>query len=110
MPDLLLRDCRIESGHDRVDIVVLDGTGQITLAALTGFSDPWRCTLVGRFERMDALGADLEQKFRTLTGEAFSGCYARDVIELAWSLDTLHDAAILIRATMPGYTAASAAR
>lgn len=44
---------------------------------------------------------DIERKFHELAVESRSQCHAWDVIELAWSLDTLHDAAALVRATVP---------
>lgn len=45
--------------------------------------------------------ADLEQKFQALADAAFSDCHAWDVIELAWSLDRINDAASLARAVTP---------
>jgi 2-methylcitrate dehydratase PrpD len=43
---------------------------------------------------------DLENKFRALASCAYSECHAWDVVELAWSLDTLNDASKLVRATV----------
>ena len=44
---------------------------------------------------------DIESKFHELAAASRSECHAWDVIELAWSLDMLHDAAQLVRATAP---------
>ena len=44
---------------------------------------------------------DIETKFHELAAASRSECHAWDVIELAWSLDMLRDAAELVRATAP---------
>jgi 2-methylcitrate dehydratase PrpD len=55
---------------------------------------------VGSLERPMS-DADLENKLRELAPSAFKACCAQDIIELAWSLDGLEDAAELVRATVP---------
>ena len=55
---------------------------------------------IGALERPMS-DADLEQKFAELAAEAPSGFSPAQVIELAWTLDELQDAASLGRATVP---------
>jgi 2-methylcitrate dehydratase PrpD len=45
--------------------------------------------------------ADLESKFRELAGDRYSEAQASEIVQLAWSLETLNDASTLIRATVP---------
>ncbi|HEV2008355.1 MAG TPA: MmgE/PrpD family protein, partial [Burkholderiales bacterium] len=53
---------------------------------------------IGTLER-PMTDADLEAKFMALAEASHSQRQARDVVELAWRLDTLSDAAQLVRAT-----------
>jgi hypothetical protein len=38
---------------------------------------------------------------RALAPRAFSECHAWDIIEVAWSLERLNDARVLLKATVP---------
>ena len=45
--------------------------------------------------------ADLEKKFHELAASSRSACHAWDVIEIAWSLERLNDAAKFVQAAVP---------
>ena len=45
--------------------------------------------------------ADIEKKFHELAASSRSECHAWDVIEIAWSLDRLNNAAKFVQAAVP---------
>ncbi len=45
--------------------------------------------------------ADIEKKFHELAGSSRAACHAWDVIEIAWSLERLNDAAKFVQAAAP---------
>jgi 2-methylcitrate dehydratase PrpD len=55
---------------------------------------------VGSLERPMS-DADIENKLRELAPSAFPTCNAQGIIEIAWSLERLDDAADLVRITVP---------
>ncbi len=103
--DACVADPRIEAVRQKVIARADEALDPMAASVSVALADGRRLSLdvshaIGTLERPMS-DADIEKKFHELAAASHSECHAWDVIELAWSLDTLRDARELVQATVP---------